>query len=112
MLPPTVIQALPDRINQEDDVGGFATAQAFDQGSGTSLVYSATGLPSGASIDPATGFVTYNLDTPGTGPVNVTLTTEYGAATDSFNWTVNALPIVTGFAWITETGFNWLTEAP
>jgi hypothetical protein len=108
-IPPSVANPLPDRTDDEGATGSFPTEQAFDPGGGSTLVYSAIDLPSGASINENTGLITYDLDTPGTGPVTVTLTTEYGSADDTFNWTVNEIPVTTS-AWATESSGRWKTE--
>ncbi len=58
---------------------------------GPALSYSATGLPPGISIDPATGVIAGTLPaTPGTFPATVTVSgTGLSAVTDSFSWNVH-----------------------
>ena len=77
--------------NQSTDQGESVVLQiAAADAEGTPLVYSASGLPGGASIDAATGLITGTLGQPGN--YSATVTVSDGAATDSasFNWTVVA----------------------
>ena len=116
-VPPTVIPpGIDDRVNTVGEVGGFDVSQHFNEGAGPDPVYTATGLPSGASIS-ETGFITYDLTTAVTTDVTVTLTTgQNPAASDTFNWIVNAETLVDGWAtetdgdWLTETGGRWILE--
>ena len=57
------------------------------------LTYSATGLPAGISIAPATGAITGTVAAGSTGTHNVTVTVGDGdlTASDTFTWTVSAL---------------------
>jgi hypothetical protein len=86
-----------DQTNDEDDVVSLQL-QATDP-EGDPLTYSATGLPTGLSIDPQTGLISGQLDedafqtTPF--PVTVSVTDSYGATTtESLSWTFTA-PLLT-----------------
>ena len=65
---------------------------ATDSAVGQTLTYSATGLPAGLSINPATGLITGTPTTTGTKHVRVTATDTTGA-TDfaTFNWLIKPL---------------------
>jgi len=68
-----------------------ATAQveASDSAPGTTLTYSASGLPAGMSIDSATGVISGTPTTVGTGTMIVTVTDGTGSAgTGTFGWSV------------------------
>ena len=52
---PVVIDELADQETFASTPHAFDTAQAFDDPDGDTLTYSATGLPDGMTIDPATG---------------------------------------------------------
>jgi YVTN family beta-propeller protein len=59
---------------------------------GDLLTWSATGLPSGASISPTTGLITGSPSTPGTYTPNITVTDgNTPAVSDSFTWTINSV---------------------
>jgi Putative Ig domain len=62
---------------------------ATDSGSGTTLTYSASGLPAGLSIGSSSGTITGTPTTAGTSSVTVTVTDNTGASgSTSFGWTV------------------------
>ncbi|NIU67826.1 MAG: DUF11 domain-containing protein, partial [Actinobacteria bacterium] len=89
--PPSFDQDLGDRTDAEGDFVSIA-ATATDPG-GETLAYSATGLPPGIAIDPATGTVggTIQYTAAAGSPYAVTLTvTDPGGLTDTdtFTWTV------------------------
>ncbi|MDQ2095164.1 cadherin-like domain-containing protein, partial [Rhodalgimonas zhirmunskyi] len=100
---PVVVTPQADQVSTDGEVisldvsGNFADPDATDV-----LTFSATGLPPGLSIDPATGVIsgTIDADASVTGPytVVVTATDDSGTATasqsDSFVWTVGNLPPV------------------
>jgi hypothetical protein len=63
---------------------------ATDSASGQTLTYSATGLPSGLSINSSTGLITGTPTAAGTSDVTVTATDSTGASgSASFTWTVS-----------------------
>jgi poly(hydroxyalkanoate) depolymerase family esterase len=63
---------------------------ATDSASGQTLTYGATGLPSGLSINSATGLITGTPTAAGTSTVTVTATDSTGASgSASFTWTVS-----------------------
>ena len=77
----------------QTDVSGAAitplTAVGTDSASGATLTWSATGLPAGLSIDPATGTISGTPTTGGTATVTVEATDDSGATgTATFSWTV------------------------
>ena len=72
-------------------------SQAFsDPNVGDTLTYTASNLPAGLGIDPATGKITGTIAanaTPGDYYVTVTATDDKGAATpETFHWTVTNIP--------------------
>lgn len=67
--------------------------QASDSASGQTLSYSATGLPTGLSINSSTGLVSGTASTAGTFNVTVTATDTTGASgSAAFTWTVSTNP--------------------
>jgi cold shock CspA family protein len=90
--PPVFSQDLPNRTDPE---GAFITvsAPATDPDGGDALIYTATGLPEGISIDPASGDITGALgpNSSGTHSVTVTVTDDGDPSlqdADVFTWTV------------------------
>ena len=85
-----------DQSNNDDDPVLLAL-EASDCDGGT-LTYSATGLPTGLRIDPTSGLIGGVIgatdDTTGTYNVSVTATDGTHSATQTFTWTVNALPTI------------------
>ena len=88
---PAFATDLQDRNSTVGD-GVNIDAGATDADNDT-LAYSATGLPAGISIAPATGAITGTVAAGSTGTHNVTVTVDDGdlTATDTFTWTVGAL---------------------
>ena len=84
----------------QSDVSGTAIStipgSASDSSSTATLTYSATGLPTGLSIDPATGDITGTPTTAGIYSATVTATddSEYAAST-SYSWTITNTVSVT-----------------
>ena len=86
-----------DAPGDQSDVGGDAVSLAIsatDNQNGT-LAYSATGLPAGLSIDPATGIISGTIDPSAVSstPYDVIVSAADGSYSDSteFNWTVSPL---------------------
>ena len=68
---------------------GSLTASATDSQAGSTLTWSATGLPGGLSIDPTSGTITGTPTTAGTSSVTVTATDGSGySGSAAFAWTV------------------------
>jgi len=90
-IPPTFDG--PNIGNQSNTVGdtvNLDVAGRFSPGTGSNPVWSATGLPAGASINQS-GVITGMLTTEQAPSVTVTLTTSEGAASsNAFTWTVQA----------------------
>jgi F5/8 type C domain/Ricin-type beta-trefoil lectin domain/Putative Ig domain len=79
--------------NQTTATGAAASLQiqASDSASGQTLTYSASGLPTGLSINSATGLISGTPTAAGTSNVTVTATDGTGAAgSTSFTWTVGS----------------------
>ncbi|EAQ98956.2 retention module-containing protein [Congregibacter litoralis] len=93
--PPVVIVPLAPQANDDADViTPLDTSTAFEDVDST-LTYSATGLPTGLTIDPSTGVISGTIDNSasqvGGGVYNVTVTATDGVnppASESFDWTV------------------------
>ena len=80
--------------NQTTTLGSAANLQiqASDSASGQTLTYSATGLPTGLSINSATGLISGTTSAAGTFATKVTVTDATGASgTATFTWTVNSI---------------------
>jgi VCBS repeat-containing protein len=83
--------ALPDETNTVGTAVTVSEASHFNDVDGNPLVYTATGLPPGLSIDANTGIVTGTLTTVGNYAVTITATDPSGLATsEAFHW-VSAL---------------------
>ncbi len=85
--PPTIV----DPGGQNDRVGDTVTLQieASDPDGGT-VAYSASGLPDGLTIDPASGLISGSPTTTGRYRVDVTVTDDEGESTTiRFNWKIN-----------------------
>ncbi|HET6208788.1 MAG TPA: putative Ig domain-containing protein, partial [Jatrophihabitans sp.] len=78
--------------SQTGTVGTAASLQivATDSASGQTLTYSATGLPTGLSINAGTGLISGTPTTAGSYSVTVTVKdTTNATGTASFSWTIN-----------------------
>jgi PKD repeat protein len=78
--------------NQTTTVGSAASLQihATDSATGQTLTYSATGLPSGLSINSSSGLISGTPTTAGTSTVTVKATDTTGASgSATFTWTVS-----------------------
>lgn len=88
---PPVISNPGNRTNSIGDDPNI-TITASD-GDGDELVFNATDLPPGASINSATGLISGTLTAAGNFSVNVTVSDENGGTDNTtFNWTVTTLP--------------------
>ena len=95
---PAVTAQTPDQHATDGQSVSLDASKAFtDPNTGDIIAYAASGLPTGLSIDPATGLITGTIDprASSTGPytVTVTATDDKGAAkTETFAWTVADAP--------------------
>ena len=87
-----VVTAIADRTNQVGDAASLAV-QAIDPDSDP-LTYSATGLPGGLAINPATGAISGTFTTAGDFAVVVSVSDGSLSATASFTWHVVTPPPV------------------
>jgi hypothetical protein len=90
--PPTITNP-GNQVNNEDDT--IALPIRANDPNGYPLTYSATGLPSGLSIDPTSGWITGSLDDTAFSdtPFRVTVTVDNGnggTASQTFNWLFEA----------------------
>jgi VCBS repeat-containing protein len=97
---PRVSGTIPDRSHLDSDVISIALAGYFSDPEGDTITYSATGLPTGLTIDANTGVVSGTIDHSDsqTSPyaVTVTATATGGTVNGSFTWTVgNPAPTAT-----------------
>ena len=86
---------LPVVVNpgaQTTAVGASALQISASDANGDTLSYSASGLPTGLNINPATGFISGTTAATSTNPVTVTVSDGRPGGTTSinFNWTVTA----------------------
>ncbi len=97
-----VTVGLPDLTDGNNEVISVPLAPAFSDAEGDTLTFSATGLPDGLSIDPATGEVTGTTTATastggplGDGVYTVTVTADDGnggTVDTTFTWTINNEP--------------------
>ena len=99
----TVVNSAPAMTtNLQDRTDNFGATANLDSDAtdadNDTLTYSATGLPTGASIAPATGVISGTLTTAGIYSVTMTVSDGSLTATDTFTWTVsppaNTPPVV------------------
>ncbi|WP_432199573.1 Ig-like domain-containing protein [Erythrobacter sp. W53] len=84
---------IPDVTNEDNQSVSVATDSFFSDVDGDTLTITATGLPPGLSIDPATGIIsgTLDIDASQGSPYTVTLTADDGnggTVDQTFTWTV------------------------
>lgn len=94
-----------DPGNQTASVGSAVSLQIHASDSdGGALTYSATGLPAGLSIDPATGLITGTPTTAGAPSVTVTAQDASGpSGSTQFTWTVTSSAPAVGVPWTLAT---------
>ncbi len=90
--PPVVISNVPDQSSNDSDPIILDVSTNFSDVEGDGLTFSATGLPTGLSID-GTGNITGTIDSSASasGPFTVVVTANDGnggTVTDTFTWTV------------------------
>jgi large repetitive protein len=93
---PTKIGTLPPQSNVDAAAGiNVATAQAFADIDGPALIYTATGLPAGLSINSTTGAITGTINRSASqggaaGVYSIVVTASDGSlsTTQAFSWTV------------------------
>jgi large repetitive protein len=99
---PTAVGSLPPQTHVDAASGiSVPTAQGFADVDGPSATYSATGLPTGLSINSSTGVISGTIDRSAsqggtTGVYNVVVTRSDGtlSATQAFSWTItNPVPV-------------------
>ena len=99
---PALAHQTPDQHSADGNTASVDAAAAFlDKNTGDALVYSATGLPPGLSIDTSTGRISGSIvsNASKTSPYSVTVgvTDDKGAvSSETFAWTVeNVVPVAT-----------------
>jgi len=101
--------------NQSTTTGSAVSLQihATDSASGQTLTYSATGLPTGLSINSSTGLISGTASTAGTFSVTVKATdTTNASGTASFTWTVSTSGGCTVTQLLGNPGFETGSAAP
>jgi hypothetical protein len=98
--------------NQNSTVGTAVSLQIHaGDPAGETLTYSASGLPAGLSVNPASGLISGTPTTAGTSSVTVTATnTDHASGTATFTWTVSGGGTPPGgcggvAAWSATTGY-------
>ncbi len=89
--PAPVIQYSPSSYTYDVN-NNVSVASPTSSGGGAVVTYAATGLPSGAVINPATGEITGKLTTAGSYTTTVTATNLGGSGTATITFTVNEVP--------------------
>ena len=85
--------ALADRSNTVGASVSLSSSASFTDVDGDALVYTATGLPPGLTVNASTGVISGTLLTVGSYSVTLTATDSGGLSTSqSFNWTAAAAP--------------------
>ena len=101
--------------NQTTNVGTAVSLQihATDSASGQTLTYSATGLPTGLSINSSTGLISGTPSAAGTSSVTVTAKDTTGASgSASFTWTIRTTGSCTASQLLGNPGFETGSAAP
>ncbi len=101
--------------NQSTATGSAVSLQihATDSATGQTLTYSATGLPTGLSINSSTGLISGTASTAGTFSVTVKATDTTGAnGSASFTWTVSTAGGCTVTQLLGNPGFETGSAAP
>lgn len=83
-----VLGAIGDQTNDEGDSVSLSTGAT--DADGDSLTYSASGLPSGLSINTSTGQITGTASSSGSSSVTVSVSDGSLSDSETFTWTVNA----------------------
>ncbi|WP_169745657.1 beta strand repeat-containing protein [Sulfurovum lithotrophicum] len=84
---------IADQTNADADTPSVNVSGNFSDPDGDTLTYSATGLPTGLSIDPNTGVISGTIDKSASqsGPYSVTVTAKdssNASTSETFSWTV------------------------
>ncbi len=98
---PTISGSIGDQTNLDSQVISLPVAGAFTDPDGDALSYTATGLPAGLTIDPATGVISGTIDRSASqvngGVYAITVTADDGrggTVSTTFEWTVtNPAPV-------------------
>ncbi len=101
--------------NQTTAKGSAVSLQihATDSATGQTLTYSATGLPTGLSINSSTGLISGTASTAGTFTVTVTAKdTTNASGSASFTWTVGIRPAAPSRQLLGNPGFETGSAAP
>ena len=88
---PNTVGSIDDQSNDDADSVTFDVSGHFADVDGESLTFSASGLPTGLSIDPATGIISGTIDPSASvsGPYNVTVIASDGNLSTSLTFTWN-----------------------
>jgi len=105
---PAVDTPITDQTGDDSDVISLDVSSNFSDIDGDTLTYTATGLPTGLSIDLNSGVISGTIDSSASqsGPFSVTVTANDGSLSvdDTLTWTVNnPAPVATNDGPITVT---------
>ncbi|AQP45255.1 hypothetical protein RPIT_10990 [Tessaracoccus flavus] len=90
---PATAPVIADLADVSVEVGETVSVQASATGTAP-IVFSASGLPAGVAIDPASGVISGEPEAAGSSSVTVTATNEAGSDSTSFTMTVAEAPVV------------------